>query len=172
MEKYTLSMRVVHWIMSLLIIILLGVGLWMTGLPNDYPGKYDYYALHKSFGVVALVLVLLRLSIRMRSQIPALPKKIIKFDANLSKITILVLYICMFAMPLSGYLMSNFAGYPVPFFGMELPSFVEKNPDVAKFFREVHGYAGYTLIVMILLHVAGSVKHLAVEKVNLFRRMW
>ena len=172
MEKYSLSMRIIHWLMALLIIILLAVGLWMSGLPNDYPGKYDFYALHKSFGVIALLLIVVRISVRMRSKVPALPKEINKFDTGLSAITIFVLYACMFAMPMSGYLMSTFGGHPVHLFGLELPSVVSQNPDMGKFFWNVHGYAGYVLIVFIGLHILGSLKHIAVEKVNLFKRMW
>jgi cytochrome b561 len=172
MEKYSLSMRIIHWLMALLIITLLAVGLWMSGLPNEYPGKYDVYALHKSFGVIALLLIVVRISVRMRSKVPALPKEINKFDTGLSAITIFVLYACMFAMPMSGYLMSTFGGHPVHLFGLELPSVVSQNPDMGKFFWNVHGYAGYVLIVFIGLHILGSLKHIAVEKVNLFKRMW
>lgn len=172
MEKYSLSMRVMHWLMALLLITLLCVGLWMSDLPNEDPRKFQVYDLHKSFGVIALLLIIFRVSLRMRSKIPALPKQINKLDSGLSALTIFVLYACMLAMPLSGYLMSSFGGYPVHFFGMELPSLVNKNPDFGKFFWNIHGYAGYVLIVFIGLHILGSLKHIAVEKVNLFNRMW
>ncbi len=172
MDKYSLSMRVMHWIMAFLIIVLLAVGLWMESLPNDYPGKYDVYALHKSFGVIALAFIIFRLSVRMRSKIPALPKNITKFDASLAAATVVLLYVCMFAMPLSGYLMSTFGGHPVQLFGIPLPSLFSENMEAAKFNRMIHGYAGYGLIAIIVLHILGSFKHLLVEKVNLFKRMW
>jgi len=133
MEKYSSSMKVMHWLMSAMILTLLTVGLWMESLPGDYPDKYYYYGIHKSFGMIALVFIILRLSIRMRSKIPALPKKINRFDSLLSSATILVLYLCMFAMPMSGYLMSEYGDHPVGIFGYMLPELLEKNFAYAKF---------------------------------------
>lgn len=172
MTKYPLIMRITHWIMALLILTLLGVGMWMESLPDTYPGKYDFYALHKSFGIVALLFVVFRLSVRLRSDVPKLPKEITKFDSLLSAATIGILYVCMFAMPLSGYLMSNFGGHPVMLFNIPVPSIVGQNPELGKFFREVHGIGGWTLIVLISLHLLGTLKHYFVEKVNLLQRIW
>ncbi len=172
MEKYSLSMRIVHWLMAALILTLIGVGLWMSDLPNEDPRKFQVYGLHKSFGVVALFFIIFRLSIRLRSSIPALPKQINAFDSKLSSITVLLLYICMFVMPLSGYMMSTFAGYPVHLFSLELPSLFNKNEVAAGFNHSLHVYTGYFLAFIIGLHVIGSLKHLVVEKVNLFKRMW
>lgn len=172
MTKYPLHMRITHWIMAVLILTLLGVGMWMENLPDTYPGKYDFYALHKSFGIIALLFVVFRLSIRLRSVVPALPKEITKFDSMLSAVTIGILYICMFAMPLSGYFMSAFGGHPVMLFNIPVPSLVSQNPELGKFFREMHGIGGWALIVLISLHLLGTLKHYFVEKVNLLQRIW
>lgn len=172
MTKYPLIMRITHWIMAALILTLLGVGMWMEGLPDTYPGKYDYYALHKSFGVVALLFVIFRISVRLRSAVPKLPAEITKFDSMLSTGTIALLYLCMLGMPLSGYFMSTFGGYPVSMFGIPIPSIFEKNPELGKFFREMHGLGGWMLIVLISLHLLGTLKHYLIEKVNLLQRIW
>lgn len=170
--KYSLLVRINHWVMVFLIIGLLGMGLWMTGLADDYPGKYDYYGLHKSFGMVALFYIIFRLSIRLRSQIPELPAEISKRDSILSAITVFALYICMFMMPLSGYLMSSFGGYPVSMFGISVPSIVDKNPELGGFFHSMHVLGGQAFIGIIVLHLLGTIKHLVVEKVNLLKRIW
>lgn len=172
MNKYPLLMRINHWVMALLIIILISVGMWMSELPNDYPGKYDIYDLHKSFGIVAILFVIFRLSVRLRSAIPSLPKEISPFEQKAGHAVHLILYALIFAMPISGYLMSNYGGYPIHFFGKLMPVFVEKNHELGTFFRGVHGYAAWSLIVIISLHVIGSIKHLLIDKVNLAKRMW
>ena len=172
MQKYTLSMRVIHWIMAILLITLLAVGLWMTSLTQDDPSKGVIYGMHKSFGILALIFVILRVANKMRSEVPAMPKEITYFYAKLSAGTVLLLYICMIAQPISGFLMSDFSGYPVQFFGITLPSIVEKNAETGKLFAVLHGYIGFALIGLIALHLAGSLKHYFSEKVNLLKRIW
>jgi cytochrome b561 len=175
MEKYVLSMRVMHWLMAVLIITLLSVGLWMSGLPNDYPGKFDsIYPMHKSFGILALILICIRLVERFRNfnLIPSLPDKIKKFDQKLSKAIHHSLYACMLLMPLSGYTMSVLGGHQVVFFGLELPSIFGESKDLSKVAWQIHGITGFTLIALIALHLAGNVKHFVLDKVNLISRMW
>lgn len=172
MQKYTLPMRAIHWIMAVLIITLLAVGLWMTSLPQDDVNRGAIYGMHKSFGILALIFVLIRVANRMRSEVPAMPKEITYFYAKVSGITIFLLYVCMVAQPVSGFLMSDFSGYPVHFFGIALPSIVEKNPETGKLFVTIHEYLGFALIGLITLHLAGSLKHYFSEKVNLLKRIW
>lgn len=170
--KYTLLMRANHWLLGIMIIILLGVGLWMESLPGDYPGKFDYYALHKSFGLVALFYVIFRLSVRLRSRVPTLPREINTRDAVLSALTIFALYLLMFAMPISGYLMSSYGGHPVKLFGLDIPAIVDKDPRLGSVFHNIHGIGGKVFIGLIVLHILGTLKHLLVEKVNLINRIW
>lgn len=173
MEKYTLSMRILHWVMALLIITLLSVGFWMVGLPNDNPDKFNViYPMHKSFGVLALLLIIIRIIQRFRVHIPQLPEQINQLSRTLFKIDLLLLYICMVAQPLSGYLMSTLGGHDVLFFGLKVPSLFAENKDLAKFFWRVHLYNGYGLVIFIVLHLIGNTKHYFVDKVNLLRRMW
>lgn len=170
-KKYPLSMRVLHWLMALLLVMLVAVGLWMVGMPST-SAKYEIFALHKSFGMLALILVIIRLAVRFKSDIPKLPNKINRRDALLSSITIFILYIGMILQPLSGYLASSFGGYKVAFFTLNVPLLLGKNPSLAYLFNEVHIILGYGIIAIVLLHVLGSIKHLLVEKINLFRRIW
>ncbi len=172
MQKYPLSMRIFHWVISVLILTLLAVGFWMARLPEDYPGLRDIFDIHKSFGVIVLILVVLRILNRLKSKVPALPREVNKFYANLSAITILALYVCMVCQPIAGYFMSTFSGKVVTIFGLPVPSLVEKDAAMGKFFFEVHASIGIALVVLITLHIAGTAKHYVVDKVNLLKRMW
>lgn len=171
-KKYSLSMRILHWVMAAIMLTLLGVGLWMTSLPNDYPGKYDIYALHKSFGVVALILIVTRLIVRFNTKIPKLPSAINKWEARLSDIVLVLLYICMVLQPLSGYVMSDLTGHKVAFFSLSIPLIFPKDQQLGMLFVKLHTIIGYGLIALFVLHLAGAIKHLLVERINLFRRMW
>jgi cytochrome b561 len=170
-DKYSTTLRAIHWIMAVLIITLLAIGIWMSGLPDSYPGKFDYYALHKSFGIIALIFVTIRLAVRFQSNIPALPIKIRPFDNKLSQITIFLLYAAMIIMPFSGYLMSDLGGYQISFFSIKLPFIFEKHEALATFFYKTHGIVGNFLIFIITLHLLGTLKHFIFEKINLLKRI-
>jgi len=163
--KYSLSSRIIHWLMALIILSLLGVGIYMTEfLPKDSPNHMAIYDLHKSFGVIALILIFVRIINRFIYKAPALPQSLPKIEIALSHLVHLGLYILMIIVPLSGYLMSNSFGYPAVFFGNELPFLVEQNFERGKFFAETHELSAYGLLGLVALHVLGAIKHRFFDK--------
>ena len=165
-------MRIIHGVMALLIVSMLGFGLWIANLPQDYPDAYKYFNLHKSFGIVALLFALLRISVRMRSRIPDLPYQIKQLDENLAQLIHYLLYILMLTQPLSGYAMSVFSGHPVLFFSYEMPNLVGKDAKLGHLFLQIHSYGGYIMVIAVCLHVLGSIKHYLVDHINLFKRIY
>lgn len=164
-QKYPLSMRVIHWVMALIILSLLALGFYMTTfLDKDSSNRMMIYNLHKSFGALVIFLVVARIFFRLSSAVPALPNSIPKIIQKLAHSAHYALYFLMIFMPLSGYLMSNFFGYPVYLFGLPLPMIVEKNPELGKFFANIHEYLAYAFLVVLSLHVAGVIKHRFFDK--------
>jgi cytochrome b561 len=145
--------------MALMIIGLLAVGFFMTSLGEDDPLRFDLYMLHKSFGVTILALLVIRLLSKCFSYMPALPKQLLWIEKALAKTVHAFLYIVMIAMPLSGIVMSNGAGYVVSWFGFELPLLINKSPEVSKLARQYHEWIAYGFIALISLHVLGALKH-------------
>ena len=146
--------------MALIIISLLALGLYITNfLPEDAPNRIMFYDLHKSFGALALILIAIRICVRITKSAPPLPDSINNVTQMLSHLIHLGLYLLMILMPLSGYLMSNYFGYPVHLFGLPLPMLVDANPEYGKFFAEAHEFLGFALIGTIALHIAGVIKH-------------
>ncbi len=163
-----------HWVVSLFIIGQLSVGLWMSNLPDTYPDKFYYYNMHKSFGLILLALICLRLVARIVSVIPSYKRLRIKgYEIKLAKVTHLLLYIFMFVLPLSGYTMSNLGGHPINFFGIQVINLLptKMHGAAAGMFHSIHVYGGITLITLIVLHILGSMKHYFVDKTNLLKRM-
>ncbi len=131
----------------------------MAGLDYLDDRKEKLYILHKSFGVIIFVLVLIRIFFRITKKAPPLPNsmpKIIQFAAHFVQY---LLYLLMILMPISGYLMSNFYGFPVIFFSKTLPNIVATNPELGKLFGEIHEFLGFSLIAILVLHIAGALKH-------------
>lgn len=160
--KYPLLLRTIHWLMAALIIVNLILGSYMEPYQDDKPIWDNYYFIHKSFGVLLLILIVIRLSSRLTMDLPPLPSSLPKFDRTLAKLSHKLLYILMFIVPIMGYFHSSTYEYSsgVPFFGLfDIPELLEKNESLAEFFDWAHRTAAYTLACLIILHVAGAIKH-------------
>ncbi len=158
--QYGSIAKLLHWLIALIIISLLTVGLYMSDLAEADPSRATLYALHKSFGVTLFLLAFLRISWLFISPPPALPVQFEKKEKILVKAIQGMLYLLMFAMPISGYIMSVTHGYAVAFFGLfELPSLLEESHDLSEIFEALHYYMALALIAFLGLHIAGAIKH-------------
>jgi cytochrome b561 len=83
----------------------------------------------------------------------------------------IALYIAMFGMPLTGWLMSSAGGHLVSFFGIPVPSLMDKDPDFGKLMNQIHRITSYVLIGAILFHAAGALKHHFIDGDNTLKRM-
>lgn len=164
-EKYHLSSRIIHWLMALLILGLLALGIYMADfLPSDAPNKFQIYDLHKSFGVMVLILIFIRIFNRFIRPAPALPKSLPAIEKFASHAVHIALYALMLIIPFSGYLMSNSYGFSVHFFTIEMPNLTAAKPELGIYFAKIHKYAAYAIIAAIGLHVAGALKHRFFDK--------
>lgn len=158
-----------HWIMAVLVIGMLILGLYMSDLPSGIE-KLDLYGYHKSFGILILCLVIFRLIWRLSNIQPALE---IPNWEKFSAITVhWLLYFLMFAMPLSGWLMTSAGGHPPSFFGwFILPELVSPSTEKMHIFKTIHVVFAYSLIALILLHTAAALKHHFIDKDIILTRM-
>ena len=170
-ERYGWIAMGFHWVIGPAIIFMLGLGLYMDGLPLA-PKKFELIGLHKSIGVTILTLALFRLLWRLRSIIPALPAHVPQWQKLTAHATHWLLYAAMFAMPLSGWAMSSAAGFPVSVFGwFTLPPLVGADPELKKLFGAAHSYIAWSLIALIVLHGAAALKHHFIDKDNVLKGM-
>ena len=165
MTKYSLSSRIIHWLMAAIIIPTLGVGIYMKDfLPKDSPNHLEIYSLHKSFGVIALIFIFIRIVNRLLNKPPKLPLSISKLEKILAYFGHFGLYILMILVPLSGYLMSNYFGFPVRLFEISLPNMVETNYELGKIFAETHEICAYFLLALVSIHIFAAIKHRFFDK--------
>ncbi|HEU5048651.1 MAG TPA: cytochrome b [Rickettsiales bacterium] len=170
-QKYHLSIRITHWLMALLVISLLIIGLIVADLPKGHEWHDPLMSLHKSFGVTAFILCIIRIGLRLKFGAPALPEVIAPLERQLAKLGHFALYGFMLAMPITGYLMSTWFGFPVKLFGLELPKLVGVDRGLSKLMQETHENLGLILIGVIALHVLAVAKHRIKDRVNLLQRM-
>lgn len=169
-DSYGWLARLLHWTVGIIIICLLAVGLWMGGL--EPPFKYEVYGLHKSFGILVLILVAFRLSWRLMNTTPTMPQSMDVFQRTAAHAVHFFLYVAMLVMPLSGWAMSSAGGYPVSLFGLfQLPPLVEKNKELGMLFHDVHEYLGFALIAAVIVHTGAALLHHFYYKDNVLKRM-
>ncbi len=175
--KYSLIMRINHWAIAAIIFFQLGLGWYMTPYQEGKPEWDTYYYLHKSFGVLFFMWLIVRVISRWRSPAVPLPDGFSTRDKLLAKWGHVGLYLLMFLVPVAGYLMSSAYEYSdgVYFFSLfNVPEVLEKSEAGFNFFSEVHEISAYTLLVLVVLHVAAAFKHKffdGKEENNVFPRM-
>jgi cytochrome b561 len=168
---YAPAAKGLHWVSALLVIGMIGVGLWMVDLPLGYPKLYAY-AWHKWIGLTVLVLTLARLVWRAYRPPPPLPASVTAWERLLAPGTHLALLIVLLAMPLSGWMMSSAAGVSVTWFGLiPLPDLVARDARLFEALRGTHRWLGWMLMLMLGLHLLAVVRHDVLRRDGIFRRM-
>ncbi|MCC2957961.1 cytochrome b [Massilia sp. IC2-477] len=172
MHRYTIPAIVLHWLIALLIIATFTLGLVMTDIPGITPTKLKYFNWHKWAGVTVLLLATLRLLWRLLRHPPAYADEMPAWQRGAAHGLHWLLYILMFAVPLSGYFYSLATGYPVVWFGViELPVLMGPDPALKPVLKDVHYWLNMLLAGLVGLHVAAALKHVFVDRDGVMARM-
>lgn len=173
--RYTPTAMALHWGLAVMLIGILAVGWYMTGLPFS-PQRLKLYNWHKWAGVVILGLSVLRLAWRLTHRPPALPQALSAAMPRWQHLahhgTHGALYGLFFIVPLLGWAYSSAAGFSIVLFGLwPLPDFVAADKALAEAIKPWHALAAYTLAALVVLHVAAAVKHQLIDRDGLLQRM-
>ncbi len=171
-QRYSSTAIIIHWLMAILIIAMIGLGLYMVGLDKGSDERSWFFRLHKSIGLTLALLAIIRLGWKIFSPPPALPDYVTSTDRKLAAATHNLLYLMMFIQPVSGYISASFSGYKTKFWGIPLPHWGWKQPELNQLFTDIHDASAICLVILLLLHFAGVIHHLHKKEINLFKRMW
>lgn len=114
-NRYGMISILLHWIIAIIILVLIGLGLYMTNLPIGLL-KLKLYGYHKELGILILMLVMLRIMWRIVNISPSLGE-IPTWEKYAARAVQLLFYIFMVALPISGWLLTSAAGLAPSFFG-------------------------------------------------------
>jgi len=171
-RRYTATAATLHWLIAVLVLVMIAWGWWMQAIPKLPVGpRVNAFNLHKSIGLTILALMIVRLAWRSTHPAPELPPMPL-WQARTARVVHVLLYLCLFIQPLSGYLGSAFGGYPVKFFGVVLPAWAPKSEAMKDAMSGTHWVNSCVLIGALVLHVSGALKHALVDRDRLVRRMW
>lgn len=160
-----------HWILFFMLAFSVVAGNFLASMPKG-PEKLQAAGMHKSFGVIILLLVLVRLAWKLMNPTPKTSNGATPMEEMLAHGMHWLLYALMFAQPLSGILMTQSAGYPVSVFGLfELPILIDKAPSSAEFLRDAHGMIWILLAISVFGHIGAAMFHHFIRKDGVLRSM-
>lgn len=166
--SYPKMARIFHWITALLILTLLTMGWMFEDLPKgDF--KRMFIDTHKALGLAVLFITLARLAWWKGKQAPAAVEGPV-WQQLMAKAAHKVLYVMLFALPLSGYLFVTY-GRGLTLFGVKFPQIGAANPEFSHLMREVHGAGASLLAIVLGLHAGAALWHHFVRKDPTLERM-
>lgn len=169
-RAYTPSAIALHWFMALALAANFVLGLTMSDLTLS-PQKLQLYSWHKWAGITLLGLVTLRLIGRSLAISPA-PLSTSIWQQRLAKFSHFLLYLLMFVIPISGWLMSSAAGFTVTYLGLlPLPDLVSKNKPLFELLKQTHETLNFALLTLVVIHTLAALKHHFIEKDATLSRM-
>ncbi|RKF20000.1 cytochrome b [Alginatibacterium sediminis] len=159
-----------HWLTALTFLAVLGMGLYISDLPRT-PEKFELLAIHKSLGLLVLVVAAVRVVWRLKegklSALSALPRW---QEISASAVHGLLL-VATLLMPVSGLIMNIAGGRATEFFGLVLLSGGEKSETLASIGSWIHHSSINVIIAVLVLHVLAALKHQFVDKDGMISRM-
>lgn len=166
---FNLIARLLHWSMALAILAMLFVGIGMVASVSLRP---TLVSLHRPLGIAILLLVIVRLTNRLRHAPPPLPADLPAIQVFAAKASHWLLYTLMFAMPLVGWSMLSAGGYPVIMFkGFTLPPIAPHDATVYAVLRGAHTWLALLLFATVLMHLAAALFHAWIRRDGVFASM-
>lgn len=148
-----------HWSVAALILALMAIGWWMRLMPLSMD-KITLFYWHKSLGMLALALVLIRLGWRAANRAPALPDDLPRWEPFLARLMHVALYLLILLMPVSGWLLNSASGIPFKiFWTIPLPAISPVSAQLEQSFSLLHLVVFWALAILLLGHISASLRH-------------
>ena len=176
--RYSLLQRLIHWTVAILVICALIAGLTLgvvglEGLQNSVGegATNALYKYHKTFGILILLLMLLRLVVRLRAGRPEYDPPLPPANRAVSRIVHGSLYVLLIVQPLLGWAATAAGGFPIEFFNWELPKVLGKDEALSATLYNFHFTVGLLLLVLVTIHASAALFHWLTMRDNVMKRM-
>ena len=163
-DAYGVLSKALHWVLVVLLLLTIVSGLIYTRL--SWP-EVDQ-ASHEIGGKVVLVLAVVRLALRLVAPVPRPLPGHRRWEVGLSRTVHWALYLVLFAFPLSGWAMVSAGEYAET---GALPTWLAPL-GAYDLWTGLHFALKWALLGLLVLHVAGALKHRFIDGDGTLRRMW
>jgi cytochrome b561 len=160
-----------HWLGAALIVLLLVHGWWMTHI-TPRPERLANYGGHAALGYDFMALLVVRLLWRWMNPVPVLPGALKAWERNAAHLSHFGLYVLMFATTLTGWAMAGTGRTPLKqdVLGINFP-LLTQDRSLRPLLEDTHKYLAYVLAALVVVHIAGALRHHFVKKNTVLRRM-
>lgn len=163
--------KLLHWFMALLLLMQLVLGVLAVVWPLS-PAKLNLFIWHKSLGLALLLLVSIRLLWRWSNPVPGLPPAIPNWQRQASRVSHLLLYFCLIALPLTGWVMNSASNIPLKVFWLfRLPDITAPDKAMAQMMKDVHLGLVVLFVLLLAVHVLAALHHHFVRRDEVLARM-
>lgn len=170
-NNWGLTSKIFHWLMAIAILFMAGLGLTMINVRLS-PMKLELFIVHKSIGILLLAMVIARLYWRFVNPTPELPATMSAREKKFARLTHAWIYFLLICIPLSGWIISSAANFPLKWFGLfEVPAIVAPDIIVEDYAKKAHMTLLILLGITILGHIVAALRHHILLGDNVLRRM-
>jgi cytochrome b561 len=170
-DSYGSIAKILHWTIVVLIIVQYFIAEAADELPDGLE-KLSLISRHKSFGMLVLILAVMRIGWRLANRGSPAPVPMPRRQQVAAAAGHGLLYLLVLAQPITGWAMSSAANYPVTLFGwIQFPALVGASPDLHEVLEDLHKSLFWVLAAVAMLHAAAAVYHHLWMKDNALRRM-
>ena len=162
--------KVLHWLVAALLMGQFAIGWLMPPVRRGMePGTPMH--VHISIGIVALVLIAVRLVWRLTHPVPPEPE-LPRWQRSASATVHWLLYLLVLATTLSGWFYASARGWSLAFFGLfPLPGLVAQGNPAGRALGGLHEDLVWVLLAVVAIHVAAALVHAFVYRDRVMQRM-
>ncbi len=159
--------------MAAVILLAIVIGVTASLLPPHTSPRVELLTLHKSLGMSAVVLGVLRIGYRAVAGAPSYAAALPASTRAAAHAAHFALYALMIALPVSGYVNSAAGGHELSWFGLfAWPNFAPQDKALAHWAGQAHYRLAWTIGAILALHLAAVAWHRWVKRDEIFARMW
>lgn len=166
---YSTMAIALHWTIAVLILGNAAGGLIQENTDKATAATIMWF--HKSIGLTILTLSLIRLALRLTQGFPPFPDSTPKWDAVFARSTHVAFYGLMIGVPLAGWMMVSAGPRPLEWFGLFDWPKLPVSKATGAFAKDAHEVLAFTMIGLVVLHVAGALKHHLMDRDDVLARM-
>lgn len=170
--RYSGTSQALHWISAALMFFVVPCAWYMLSLDKADPARADWHTVHKSVGVLILILTVARIAWRSVNPPPPAAGHPNPIEKLMAEAAHGLLYVMLLVMSISGYIGSAANGRPVNFFGMfPLPLLISPDKGLAHIAHLFHEAGQWVVYVLVALHVLAAIGHTVIRKDGTLERM-
>jgi cytochrome b561 len=164
--------KLLHWTIVALLIVQFIIAWTMPNIGRN-TSMSTLTSLHFSFGVLILLVAIVRLAWRLLQGEPEPAAGLVAWERLVSRIVYWLLYLLLFVVPILGWISASWRGFPVSLFGLiELPKLMATRAPGWRWTGDVHGLlANYPMLALVGLHVAATLHHWLLRRDGVMQRM-